>query len=285
MITRLNNITTHPDLNFPDRSGSGEDIDNTTLASWAEYSSSKFQLLGYLIDAATNEDFHIIIFVKEGRPVRIVENYLLGKGFVYLQSRSEVAADAELPLSRGLLSFAIRPTSENIRKPSQKPSLIFALDSSFDANNPSVRDLRTTWARGESITPVIRPIVSNSVEHVELCLPNSPNPKDSQFRRLVRHTIAFRSSVGELQDDALGVQETSEAIFHCLSSDSFQQRLPLLEALDVDDFEEETADVERESSIPEPEQLRSTAPSRQKRWRVSVTPLPVYVTFANTFIT
>lgn len=280
MINRLNNITTHPDLNFPDRAA-GEDTDIPGEASWAEYSSSKFQLLGQLIEAASNENLHIIIFAREGRTVRIVEEYLLGKGFIYLQSPSEVASDVELRLSRRVLTFAIRPTNGEVKKPSRKPSLIIALDNSFDANSASVRGLRTMWAHDESMIPVIRLIISNSVEHVDLCLPEPL--EHSRFRRLVHHTVALRGSVGELQDDALGVQETADQVISCLSSGNFQANwaLPPLEILDLDGCEEATTEMEAEESILEPDQLRSSAPSRQKRWRVSVeifASLPVYVT-------
>lgn len=257
-MRRLNNIAIHADLNIADQITS--QADNSKEASWAEYSSSKFQFLRYFIDAAADEILFVVILVRAGKTVQIVENYLLGNGFTHFlgSNTPDLCSDR--------LSFSIRATNdEEMRKSANKPSLIIALDNSFDANNASVQDLRTMW--GGNIVPVIRPIIANSIEHVELCIPNSLN----RFRRLVRHTIAFRGTVGELQDDALGVQETAEEIVSYLSTDDFQERwaLPLLEALDVDDFENTPSDAEAEPSTPEPEQLRSTAPSRQKRWRVS----------------
>lgn len=262
MTQRLTNITTHPDLNVTDPIPS--EADSFRQSSWAEYSSSKFQFLGFFIDAATDENAHIILYAKEDKTIQIIRNYLLGKGFTYPQSQAESTNNLEL--SRELLSFTIRSTDNTeIWQPRHTPSLMIALDNSFDASNPSVQALRTT--DDEFPVPVIRPIVSNSIEHVDLCLPASPDI--NRFRRLVRHTHAYLDSVGELQDNAQGVQETAEEIVSYLNT-NFQVlwNMPPLEALDVEDVEDATSDVEGGLAEPD-EHLRSTAPSRQKRWRVS----------------
>ncbi|KAK2763044.1 hypothetical protein FQN54_009677 [Arachnomyces sp. PD_36] len=260
IIQRLNNITIHPDLNVTDPIP--PEADSFRQSSWAEYSSAKFQFLGFFIDAATDENAHIIIYAREGKTFQIVRNYLLGKGFVYPESQPQATVEnSELPLSRGLLSFAIRSTdNREIRQPSHSPSLIIALDNSFNANNPSIKALRTSY--GESLIPVIRPIVSSSVEHIELCLPNASNIK--RFRYLLRRVHGYRD-VGELQDDALGVQEAAEEIASYLNTE-FPERwsLPPLELVDFYDVEyDESSDAEGGISVPE----RETAPSRQKRWR------------------
>jgi len=261
MVEQLNNITTHPDLNLANHI-TGTTIDVAREASWAEYSSSKFQFLGYFIDAAVNFDLHVIIMAKEGKTVKIVENYLLGKGFVYSRSQSEMTSKAELVLSKGSLSFGIRSTNEDrTLEPLKDPAMIIALDNSFNGNNLSVQHVRAA-SKGNGLIPVIRLIVANTAEHIERCLPTSSDI--NRFRLLVYYTRTFGGAAGELQDNALGVQENAEEVLLYLTSEHSTRTWSLapIEALQVEDITEIVPDFESE-------QLRSVSSSRQKRWTVS----------------
>lgn len=186
MIDRLNNICTHPDLNRP---STAIDKDATTESKWAEYQGSKFKFLGRLIHAASTEAMHIIIFSKPGKSMHLVETFLLGRNFI---RNSSVANEANIPqelsFSKIDLSFGLRSTAdETMRVPFAPPSLIIALDATFNPNNPSVYSLRSTYSAADGqLTPVIRLIIAKSSEHIERCLPPADGMEALRF--LVQHT-------------------------------------------------------------------------------------------------
>ncbi|OJD14958.1 hypothetical protein AJ78_04741 [Emergomyces pasteurianus Ep9510] len=256
MINRLNNITTHPDLNDQPAPTGANPVKE---AAWAEYSSSKFQFLGYLIDAAGNDDLHIIIIASTDKAVKVVENYLIGKEFAYTQQGSNSSSDAELSLCKRQLSFAIRSaTDDRMLQPHKAPAAIIALDNSFDAEKPAIRQIRTQSSANGKILPVIRLLVSNTSEHVERCLPETS--QINRLRLLVKYTRDFSSTAGELQDDALGVQENAEevALFLKMPPATREWPLAVVELIPME------TPVETPPA-PEAEELRSMSSSRQKR--------------------
>lgn len=262
MLDKLDNTSTHPDLNLAEEPPVNVN-DITKEASWAEYSSSKFLFLGYFIDAALAHDIHIIIMVKQGRTLKVMENYFLGKGFALRLTPSAENSDlSEMIFYRESLSFAIRTTSdERAFESFRPPALIIALDSSFNPDNESVKELRTTSIPGVLI-PIVRLVIANTSEHVRLCLPDCPD--DMKLRLYVKNTNDLRDNVGELQDDALGAQEDAEEILAYIALDPVTRKwpLPLIEALEI-------RYLEPTSQTLEAEQLRSMTSSGQKRWLVS----------------
>ncbi|KAL2366358.1 hypothetical protein RJZ56_000617 [Blastomyces dermatitidis] len=256
LVNKLNNITTHPDLNDQPAAPGANPVKE---AAWAEYSSTKFQFLGFLIDAAVNDDLHIIIVARSDKAVKLVENYLMGKEFINTQPATDRSADLELSLCKGQLSFAIRSATDNrVLQPFKPPAAIIALDNSFDAEDPVIRQIRTEASPNGQLLPVIRLLVSNTAEHVERCLPDTSNI--NRLRLLVKYTRDFSSTAGELQDDALGVQENAEEVFLYLKMDPATRVWPLaaVELIPI-----ETLDVS--PATLEVEELRSMSSSRQKR--------------------
>lgn len=270
VVEQLNNITTHPDLNLIDQpTMTAPDV--TREASWAEYSSSKFQFLGYFIDAALNhEDYaiHVVVMAKAGRTVNILKNYFLGKGLMPLPSSSNNVEGSETAFYKDQLSFEIRATDDERIIPTLKtPVLIIALDSSLDVDSSWIQELRTQAPHGlEDPVPVVRLVISNTAEHVERCLP--PCSEINRLRLLVHHTVTLADNAGELQDDALGVQEDAEETVAYVVTNLFtrQWKLPFIERLEIEVPEESISGAEQEQ---EQEQLRSMSSSRQKRWLVS----------------
>ncbi|KAG5305250.1 hypothetical protein I7I50_05585 [Histoplasma capsulatum G186AR] len=257
LIDRLKNITTHPDLNDqPAAAGANP----AKEAAWAEYSSSKFQFLGYLIDAAANDDLHILIVGGTENAVKLVENYFIGKEFAYTQPSTNGPTDAELSLCKGQLSFTIRSaTDDRILQPYKPPAAIIALDNSIDVDAPAIRKVRTESSAHGKLLPVIRLLVSNTSEHVERCLPDTS--KINALRLLVKYTRDFSSTAGELQDDALGVQENAEEVALYLKMDPATRVWPIaaVELIPIETPRVSPASVEAE-------ELRSMSSSRQKRF-------------------
>ena len=257
MIDELGNICTHPDLNLADPPSINVN-DFAREVSWAEYSSSKFLFLGYFIDAALNHDLHVMVMVKNDRVVKLMETYFLGKGFSLRVTPSEMIFD------RGSLSFGVRSTSDKRPiEPFKSPALIIAMDSSFDTGSPVIHPLRKT-SMPNHLVPVVRLVIANTAEHIQLCVPECSDTM--KLRLLVKYTHIYQGNAGELQDDALGLQEHAEEILSYLTGEPSTRKwpLPMIEELDIDIPEDKSPGAG-------PEELRSMTSSRQKRWLVCKT--------------
>lgn len=228
VIARLSNVSTHPDLNISDHLKDA-DPDLAKEASWAEYSSAKFLLLGHLIEIVGTNELHIILAVQDEKKQAVLERYLQGKGFAYTRPRGEMGSTLEVSLAKGSLSFGIH-SSETARELYKPPSAIFALDSYFRPRSPSVQHLRTTYARNGNLLPVIWFLVANTSEHIERCLPES---EPDRLRLLVHYIARLHDEVGDLQDDAFGVHEDAEEILGYLLDSVAGWPLPTIEPLNL----------------------------------------------------
>ncbi|KAJ5689293.1 hypothetical protein N7462_003685 [Penicillium macrosclerotiorum] len=213
-ISRLNNVSTHPDLNITQHL-SYEDSELTREADWAEYSSSKFRFLGLWIQMASIYDLHLILAVR---------------GFAYTRPREDLGGNLEVSMVKGSLSFGIH-SNEGIQELFKAPSAIIVLDSSFNPNSPSVQHTRTTYTRNGSLLPVIWLLVSNACEHIERCLPDIPELE--RVALLIQNIDHLRDKVGDLQDDALGVYEDVEEILGYLLDSLSSWPLPIIEPLQL----------------------------------------------------
>lgn len=232
-MEKLDNIAVHTDLNIAEHVKQSQ-WDPQKEASWAEYTSSKFLFLGHFIEIAGAQDLHMLFIVKKAEGVELVERYFKGKGFVHVRPRDEMRGNIELSLQNGALSVGIISSQhDGIVETYRPPSVIFALDSSFRASIPSVEHLRTTYARHGNLLPVVHLLISNSSEHIQRCLPDFP---EIQRLRLLVHIVkSLLDVIGDLQDDALCVQEDAEEIFTYLMSDDFNSSwsLPSIEPLHI----------------------------------------------------
>ncbi|CAG8900300.1 unnamed protein product [Penicillium egyptiacum] len=234
VIARLSNVSTHPDLNISDHLKDA-DPDLAKEASWAEYSSAKFLFLGHLMEIVGTHELHLILAVQDEKKQAVLERYLQGKGFAYTRPREEMGSTLEVSLAKESLSFGIH-SSETARELYKPPSAIFALDSYFRPRSPSMQHLRTTYARNGSLLPVIWFLVANTSEHIERCLPDSPEP--DRLRLLVHYIARLHDEVGDLQDDALGVHEDAEEILGYLLDPLAGWPLPTIEPLSLVSLEE-----------------------------------------------
>ncbi|KAH8702136.1 class II histone deacetylase complex subunits 2 and 3-domain-containing protein [Talaromyces proteolyticus] len=233
LLEKLDNIALHTDLNIAEHVKQSQ-FDPQKEASWAEYTSAKFLLLGHLIEIAGAQDLHIIVMTKAGKGVELVERYFLGKAFTYTRPREEMHGNIEVSMQSGPLSVGIHATNHDaIIETYRPPAAILALDSSFNTLSPSVGHLRSTYARNGNLLPVVHLIISNSSEHIQRCLPDLP---ETQRLMLLVHIVdSLRDLLGDLQDDALSVQEDAEELFTYLLSENFKAswNIPTIEPLHI----------------------------------------------------
>lgn len=253
VATQLNNVSIYPDLNIPPHIRFNY-FEIEQEASWMEYSSSKFLFLKYWIDLTASDDLHVILAVQDDIKQKIVERYLLGKGFTYTQPREELGGNSEVSMTKGSMSFGIH-SSDTTGEPFKKPSAIFALDASFDPTSHSVRRIRTTFTRSSGLLPIIWFLVANTCEHVSRCLPDLSQP--DRLRLLLQETTRLHDEVGDLQDDALGVYEDADEIRKYLLYNFVPWPLPIIEPLHFPSDEDD-----QRSSTPLSEDRPSGAQKR-----------------------
>lgn len=210
---------------------------------------------------------HIIIAVRDEQSVELVERYFHGKGFAPTRPRDDMRGYIELSLLNGSLSVGILSARhDGIVRTYRPPRIIFALDSSFNASSPTVEHLRTTYARHGNLLPVVHLLVSNSSEHIQRCLPDLPDSE--RLRLLITIVKSLQDFLGDLQNNALGVQDNAEEIFTYLLSEDFNAswNLPAIEALCIPPVSD---DSQSEGAIVQVPELFSTAASINKRLFVS----------------
>ena len=253
VISRLNNVAIHPDLNIAHHL-TGTEVDLEKQSSWAEYSSTKFLLLGHLIELASTHELHIILAVQDEKKQDIVERYLRGKGFAYTRPREELGGNLEVSLIKGSLSFGVH-SNDSVRDLFRAPSAILALDTAFNPQSPSMEHIRTTFTRNGSLLPVIWLIVSNACEHIERCLP--PLQETDRLRLLLQYTTRLHDEVGDLQDDALGVPEHAEEILNYMLHNFATWQVPPVEPLHFVSSEELDSSTSSSDESQGPAQKRS----------------------------
>ncbi|KAL4886267.1 class II histone deacetylase complex subunits 2 and 3-domain-containing protein [Aspergillus karnatakaensis] len=274
MLERLSNAATHPDINVAQHMKSA-DANFEQEAAWADYSSAKFLLLSYLIKAAGSHDMHLVITVRGEKTRDVVERYLKGKGFSYIRSREEMGAgtNLEVAMAKEALSFGIQTAqADRIVQSYKPPSAVIALDSSLNTKSPSIEHMRTTFARNGNLLPVVRLMVANSSEHVELCFPGHSSRDD--LAALLRYSIRLRDIVGDLQDDALGVQEDAGELMTCLLSDNFDAfwALPQVEPLRESSLTGPTEDENLTPPTVEPTKPATTVAQKRVFMEDSIEP-------------
>lgn len=245
----LNNVSIHPDLNYPQYLNEHE-LD--MVSSWAEYSSAKFSFLKYWIELASSTDIHVILAVQGEMQQALVERYLLGKGFSYTRSREELGANLEVSLIKGSLSFGVHNfgihSRDRVREVFRPPSAFFVLDASFDPKSPSAQHIRTTYTRNGGLLPVIWLLISNSCEHIGCCLPDMPEP--DRMRLLLHETARLHEDVGDLQEGFLGVWENAKEIRDYLSDSFASWPLASIEPLRFPSFHLPESSPSPEEQLP-----------------------------------
>ena len=252
IITRLNNVSTHTDLNISQFIAE-TDPDIGKEAIWAEYSSAKFLFLGRLIEIAGQHDLHLILAVQDDKKRNIVEKFLRGKGFNYTRPREDLGGNIEVSLSKDSLSFGIH-SNDGVHDIYRTPAAIFAFDTAFNPQSPSVQHIRTTYTRNGNLLPIIWFFVANTCEHIEHCLPDLPEPE--RLRLLLQYTSQLHDEVGDLQDDALGLQDEVEEILHYLLDSMIPWPLPIIHPLPLVSVEA----LGSSSALPDQSQI--AAPKR-----------------------
>lgn len=196
LIQRLHDTTTHIDLGLPGIP-TQYSINSEEHAAYANYAGSKFSLLGHLVDLLKGVDCSIVIAAQSGPIQDLLEQYLSTKD-INVKRHDRVTASQSQEVGRQH-EFQVELMSTMSSDPvnlSRTPILMLAFDASFDAQDHEIKKIRLMDAGKTSrLVPVVHLLVTNSSEHVNLCIPRSL-PSPVRLKLLVRTMYQARSNLG-----------------------------------------------------------------------------------------
>lgn len=166
--------------------------------------SGKFAILGDLVDLFQGmAPMHVAVIARPGKTIDLLEAFLLGK-FVnykryegsYLREPGE--SDDDYPTIHLIPSSGLEPA----HLAGSKFDLLLGFDATLDLKAPHVEAIRSQGR--ESIAPVVRLIVRNSVEHIILRVDpvkeenGSADSSNHTMKRVLAAIVLLRGSVGTL---------------------------------------------------------------------------------------
>lgn len=296
LIDRLNDTTTHLDLGL-DGPGTQHNDSLGNEATWNYYASMKFAFLYHLIEALRDFDCCILVIAKDGQILDLLEKYMRANHVNYRRPPEFAAGEAyRLEDCKGLIRVDLLGSNAYLeRKSTRTPSLIVAFDASFDPQNPEFEQMRAQLRTHQTPIPIIYPVIMNSAEHVDLCIPRSM-PSPQRFQMLVQTTFRARESLGgepiiiaspSLANSlnpmnaftalkkslAKRISYPAEAVARAAMSDNFDANwLISVPDLDLEPLSETSSEpVTVRSTTP---RSRAGTPSAYKRFRVGDTCTP-----------
>ena len=212
LLCRLGNVATHIGLEGGGPS-SQEEINPEEEALYAELSSEKFKFLGHLLALTKESQIHIAVVAKPGHLLDVIEMFLKGKHVSY-ERPDTMTNGLKAP---GAQAVSLIPSEGTICFPPAQ--LIIAFDETFDATSKHIINSRESTASDGGLIPVIRLIVYNSVEHLDLCLARSLEPIN-RIRKLIFCVWHTQRSVGQLEPNEPDSAACAQEVFGFFRSGS-----------------------------------------------------------------
>jgi hypothetical protein len=153
--------------------------------------------LYHLVESLRYQDCCIAIIAKEGLTLDLLEKYMKANHVNYRRPPGfDAASTYRIEGSTGLIRIdLIASGSGHERKMVRRPALIIAFDASFDIQDTQVRQIREQFGSDGTLIPIIYPMIINSAEHVDICIPKSM-PSPQRFQMVVQTTFRARDSLG-----------------------------------------------------------------------------------------
>ncbi|KAL8711453.1 MAG: hypothetical protein Q9220_004111 [cf. Caloplaca sp. 1 TL-2023] len=267
LLTRVNNITTHSDLDAQESLETSSQVSPEDEATWAENCSFKFQFLHHLIEQVRYHDVHISVVAQSGRLLDMMETYLRGRGVHYFRPDGRGASSPNDERFAGCrCQFSIVPSGPEGMNLAVKPALlIVALDASFNAQDPQVYRMRVQPS-ANWMMPIVHLLVYKSAEHITRCLPVQMDRVD-RVKKIVSCMTQMRHQVGVLQIEDTEVVAAAEEVAITLRLGGQENRwtLPAIRPLPLDFIEashEDSTQNGSQSSLDRDGLIQSSALKR-----------------------
>lgn len=210
MLDRVNQITTHIDLDAEDDTAAqGQELADEE-ATWAENCSTKFKFIRHLFERVKQHDLHIAIMARSGRLLDILETFLKGRRVRY--TRPDIVSRSHAAVGKGRLHVTLLASGPDGAAYLSRPAtLVIAFDGSFNAQDIQVKSLRGHMVNVGQLAPVIHLLVYGSAEHVACCIPRSIDSL-KRLRMIIKCMTQTRHNVGELLSEEFGAAAAAEEV-------------------------------------------------------------------------
>lgn len=250
LIQRLDNLTTHFDLDGNQNPENPSQTSHQDEASWAETCSFKFQFLRHFFDHIRDQDMHIGIVARPGRLMDIIETFLKGRGIVYFRLDGKGAASPNDPrFAHCKCQVSLVPSGPDGFNLAVKPaSLVISFDGSVNVQHSQVYRMRIREGSND-LMPLAHLLVYKSAEHVARCLVPQMDPW-TRLKKLVSCMAQHRHEVGQLQPEDCDIAAAGDeaAISLELGAQEHQWTLPSIRLIPLT-FPESSQDASTQEDL------------------------------------
>lgn len=276
LLTRVNLITTHPDLDVQEAQEEFSQTAPEDEAGWAEECSFKFKFLSGLLAHMRNDGVHISIVARPGPTLNLIETFLRGRGVAYFRPDgrgSSAPIDQRFADCRSRISI-VPSGAEGMNLPVQPAALVIAFDDTFNVQDMQVVRMRTQPGI-DYLMPTIYLLVYKSAEHIARCL-DVHMDEMTRLRKLISCVTQLRNDVGKLSPEDMSFGAAAEEVTIFLRQNGHQLKWPIpsIRAIPLDILEV-SQDGSTQGSSQSSEQDAPTQNSALKRvWVREVIPFP-----------
>ncbi len=255
MLDTLDQICSHVDL-IEGESSTQREHSPTTQAKWAENASTKCMFLGEFLPLMQPSKEHIIILVRSGWMVEVLQTLLQQHNICYCR--------ADQPGWKG--ASPLRVTLYPIGKDKflvERPSLVIEFDST-SRNWPYLKELRTDPTFPDRPAPLFSLVVANSIEHFQRCFGDNLNPIHRKIK-LVTCITQLMGRVGLFEEtgyhDPPDAAKAAAGFLNSGSNDGSWPLLPMpeIEGLDLTHMSSQSFSDEQYVASSEPYNMHSSA--------------------------
>ena len=193
-LENVENLSIHLDL-VDSTTSTQQDVPPAAEALWASNCSFKFQFLQYLVQYSRRDDMHIVIVAKEGRLMDLIETFLKGLSAAY--NRPDAMSSSKGSLGDNLRISLVTSKEGESTELLPAANLVVAFDSTFDATNKLIQEVRSHLLNVGQLAPVVHLIIYSSPEHISRCLPSSFN-KVQRLRVMISCVTYTREEFGTI---------------------------------------------------------------------------------------
>ncbi|KAF2096293.1 hypothetical protein NA57DRAFT_79059 [Rhizodiscina lignyota] len=193
LIDRLENYANHPEVDYAETL-TQYDSDPVALAERDEEQSTKFAFLGRFLVALSSTSFHVAIMSKPGRLVNALETYLKNRNIAY--RRPDTGSTLHNPSITPMVTLL--PSSGEDRGTVVAPAdVIISFDNNLDLQSAKMKELREHVMNPGQLAPVVFLFVTNTIEHVERCIPSHYQGVE-RLQQILAKTAWLRADVGKM---------------------------------------------------------------------------------------
>ncbi|MCJ1390188.1 hypothetical protein MMC18_003046 [Xylographa bjoerkii] len=266
MLHRLNNVTTHIDLDN-DTTMTQQDVTSGMQVMWAVDSSAKFQFLQQLIRHLYTKSVNVAIVARGGRLLDLIETFLKGLQVGYY--RVDTGATLRIvPDTMPSLLMTLIPSDYGVPVSMPVPvNLIIAFDTSVDQEIIDMHGVRTYNLSDGRMVPVVHLLVYCSAEHISRCIPTSIGGSD-YLKMIVECVTHNREEIGKLLPEEHSPLAAADEVAAFINAGGLERMwtLPIIRPVDINIARSsQTADS---TTLPEVQQSSNggnATPGQHKR--------------------